>query len=122
MPRLDMQPVGLVPYCWPKATADPWRLGNTSRHEREQTLSKRLISLLGSAAVAVALAAGTAWGEDAPPDGQIAEVPLASTEAGVTFVPDELVVRTWGGGYQTRGIDAQSLSAVQQAAENIENQ
>jgi subtilisin family serine protease len=85
-------------------------------------LSKTLISLLGSAAVALALAAGTAWGEDAPPDGQIAEAPLASTEAGVTFVPGEVVVRTQDGGYQTRSIDAQSLDAVKQAANNIETQ
>jgi subtilisin family serine protease len=83
-------------------------------------LSKRIISLLVSVAVAVVLAAGTASGEDASSVGQIAEAPLASTEAGVTFVPDEVVVRTRGGEYQTRSVDAQSLGAVQQVAEEIE--
>jgi subtilisin family serine protease len=84
-------------------------------------LSKRIISLLVSVAVAVVLAAGTALGEDAPSEGLIAEAPLASTEAGVTFMPDEVVVRTQGGEYQTRSVDAQSLDAVKQIAEDIEN-
>ncbi len=84
-----------------------------------QTLSKRLITLLGSVAVAVALAAGTAWGKDAPPDDQIAEAPPMVTDAGATFVPDEVVVRTRGGGYQTRSVDAQNLDAVKQAAKGI---
>jgi thermitase len=83
-------------------------------------LSKRIISLLVSVAVAVVLAAGTASGEDASSVGQTAEAPLASTEAGVTFAPDEVVVRTRGGEYQTRSVDAQSLDAVKQIAEDIE--
>ena len=84
-------------------------------------MSKRIISLLVSVAVAVALAAGTALGEDTSPDDQIAEVPLPSVDAAVTFVPDEVVVRTQSGEYRTRSIDAQSLSAVEQVAEDLEN-
>lgn len=62
---------------------------------------------------AVALVAGTAWGEATSSD---AEAPLASADEKVTFVPGEVVVRTRSGGYQTRSTDAQSLDSVKQAA------
>ena len=77
--------------------------------------------ILASIAVAVLLAAGTAWGDDAPPgDGHISKVPLAGTEVTATFVPNEVVVKTEAGSYEDRTVDATSLDAVQAAADRIE--
>jgi subtilisin family serine protease len=117
-----IQAVGRLYTLLAGASAEPPGLANPSRQELEQTLSKRLITLLGSVALAVVLAAGTAWGEGTSLDDQIVEAPLVSTEAGATFVPDEVVVRTRRGGYQTRSVGAQSLAAVKQAANNIKSQ
>jgi subtilisin family serine protease len=86
-------------------------------------LRKRLMTILMSAAVAVLLATGTAWGEDAlPGDDQLGEAALAGTEAVTTFVPDEVVVKTKAGAYQTRKVDASSLGAVEEVAAEIEAQ
>ena len=79
--------------------------------------------ILASIAVAVLLAAGTAWGDDAPPgDGHISEVPLAGTEVTATFVPNEVVVKTEAGSYEDRTVDAPNLDAVRAAAARIEGE
>jgi len=89
----------------------------------KRSLSKRFITLLGSVAVATLLMAEMSWGEEAPAgDDQIDEAPLAGTETEVTFVPNEIVVKTNAGGYQTRAVDAQSLAAVKQAATEVDAQ
>jgi subtilisin family serine protease len=43
-----------------------------------------------------------------------------SDEPSVDFVPNEVVVRTEAGEYETRKVDAQTLDAVEKAANNIE--
>jgi subtilisin family serine protease len=84
-------------------------------------LTKRLVTILVSAAVAVLLAAGTAWGQDAPPaDDQLGEAPLAGTEPVTTFVPGEVVVKTEADEYEIRQVDETSLNAVREAAAEIE--
>ena len=84
-------------------------------------MRSRLLAILASAALAVLLAAGTAWGQDVPPgDSQIGEVPLGGTEALTTFVPGEVVVKTQAAEYETRQVDAANLNAVQEAAAEIE--
>jgi uncharacterized protein YdbL (DUF1318 family) len=46
--------------------------------------------------------------------------PLQGDESTVDFVPNEVVVRTNDGEYETRKVDAQTLDAVEKAAERIE--
>jgi thermitase len=78
--------------------------------------------MLASAAVAMVLATGAAWAESGPSDNdeKIAEVPTAGTAAQATFVPDEVVVETETGEYETRKVEAQSLGEVEDAAAEIE--
>jgi len=79
------------------------------------------MTILVSAAVAVLLAAGTAWGQDAlPAEDQLGEAPLAGTEPVTTFVPGEVVVKTVADEYEIRQVDAASLNAVREAAAEIE--
>jgi subtilisin family serine protease len=80
-----------------------------------------MMVILASTAIAVLLVAGTAWGDDASPgDGQISEVPLAGTEARVTFVPNEVVLKTKTGSYEERTVAATGLDAVKAVAARIE--
>jgi thermitase len=84
---------------------------------------KRTAFLACAAVVATLMAAGvvSAQTEDGiERDRRIGEVPLEGDETRVGFVPGEVVVETQAGEYETREVDAQSLSAMREAAERIE--
>jgi subtilisin family serine protease len=85
---------------------------------------KRSALLACAAVVATLLAASvvSAQTEDgAERDRRIGKVPLENGEhASVGFVPGEVVVKTRAGEYETREVDARSLGAVREAAEEIE--
>src|SRR5215208_303595 len=84
---------------------------------------KRTAFLVCAAVVATLMAAGvvSAQTEDGTEhDRRIGEVPLEDGETRVGFVPDEVVVETRAGEYETREVDAQSLGTVREAAEEIE--
>jgi subtilisin family serine protease len=85
---------------------------------------KRTALLVCAAVVATLLAASvvSAQTEDgAERDRRIGKVPLENGEhASVGFVPGEVVVKTRAGEYETREVDARSLGAVSEAAEEIE--
>src|ERR671916_101116 len=55
-------------------------------------------------------------------DRHIGEVPLEGDETRVGFVPGEVVVETQDGEYEIQEVDARSLGAVKEAAEEIEAQ
>ncbi|HKH78149.1 MAG TPA: S8 family serine peptidase, partial [Rubrobacteraceae bacterium] len=84
---------------------------------------KRTAFLVCAAVVATLMAAGvvSAQTEDGTErDRRIDEVPLEGGETRVDFVPGEVVVETRAGEYETREVDARSLGAVREAAEEIE--
>jgi thermitase len=85
---------------------------------------KRTAFLVCAALVATLMAAGvvSAQTEDGTErDRRIGEVPLEVGETRVGFVPGEVVVETRAGEYETREVDARSLGAVREAAEEIED-
>jgi thermitase len=86
---------------------------------------KRTAFLACAAMVATLMAAGvvSAQTEDGiERDRRIGEGPLEGDETRVGFVPGEVVVETQDGEYETREVDARSLGAVREAAEEIEAQ
>ena len=86
---------------------------------------KRTAFLVCAAVVATIMAAGavSAQTEDGTErDRRIGEAPLEGGETRVDFVPGEVVVQTQAGEYETREVDARSLGAVREAAEEIEAQ
>jgi subtilisin family serine protease len=86
---------------------------------------KRTAFLACVAMVATLMAAGvvSAQTEDGiERDRRIGEVPLEGDETRVGFVPGEVVVETQDGEYEIREVDARSLGAMREAAEEIEAQ
>jgi thermitase len=84
---------------------------------------KRTVFLACAAMVATLMAAGvvSARTEDGiERDRRIGEVPLEGGQPHVGFVPGQVVVETQDGEYETREVDARSLAAVSEAAEEIE--
>jgi subtilisin family serine protease len=72
-------------------------------------------ALIVTTGVALAAAQNEATSQEA-----IGEVPRQGDEPNVDYVPGEVVVRTQDGEYKTKEVNAQTLDAVEKAAEKIE--